>query len=202
MERVLCFGDSITWGAVDKDGLGWVGFIKKDFGQDSENNPSVYNLGISGDTTDGLLKRFRIECEARLADGELGIVFAIGINDSRYINEEGNHEIPENKFVDNLEQLIEIAREFTDKIAFIGLMDLDDSKTTPIPWSPTKYYTNKNMRRYNSAIKSVCEKNSLPFVDMEGVIPIEMMPDGLHPNTEGHKLAAEKIQRELRGFFK
>jgi len=123
MERVLFFGDSITWGAVDQIGLGWVNLIRKDFYQDPENNPTAYNLGVSGDTTEGLLKRFRTECEARLVDGKLGIVFAIGTNDSRYTNSKDNHEIPVEKFSKNLEQLIKTAREFTDKIAFIGLTD-------------------------------------------------------------------------------
>lgn len=201
MERVLIFGDSITWGAVDKESSGWVNLIRKDFYQDPDTNPSVYNLGVSGDTTNGLLKRFRIECEARLVDGKLGIVFAIGINDSRYTNTKDNPEVSLEKFSTNLEQLVKMAQEFTDKIAFVGLIDVDESKTTPIPWRTTKYYTSENAHKYDSAIKSICERHKLPFVNMLGIIPKERMPDGLHPDAEGHKVAAEKIKEELKDFF-
>lgn len=197
MARILIFGDSITWGAVDPEGMGWANRLQKYLYSKSDRDISVYNLGISGDTTEGLLKRFRVECEARKIDESLKIIFAIGTNDSRYINTKETPEVTEEKFVENLEWLINVAREFTDKIVFIGLISVDESKTSPIPWSPTKHYTSENISKYDSAIKSVCDKQNLPFMDMSGVISNERMPDGLHPDAEGHRKIFEKVKDEL-----
>jgi|SRR3989344_76028 len=197
MARILIFGDSITWGAVDSENMGWGNLLQRYLYSSSEGDISVYNLGISGDTTDDLLKRFRAECEARKTDEGLRIIFAIGTNDSRYINTKDNPEVAEEKFVKNLEYLIRSAREFTDEIVFIGLTDVDESKTIPIPWSPTKNYTSENIRKYSSVIKSTCERQRIPFIDMSGVVSREEMPDGLHPNTEGHKKIFEKVKAEL-----
>src|SRR5476651_375488 len=84
--RILIFGDSITWGAVDEDGGGWAQRIKQ-YVDKKTLTPgyasSVYVLGVSGDTTEDLLKRFNSEVQSRLDDeSNLMIVFAIGTNDS------------------------------------------------------------------------------------------------------------------------
>lgn len=57
--NILVFGDSIALGLWDENG-GWVGrltefLIKRSIAADLEENFEVYNLGISGDTTEGLL---------------------------------------------------------------------------------------------------------------------------------------------------
>ena len=47
-------------------------------------------MGVSGDTSDDLIKRFPIECQSRRPDI---IIIAIGINDSRYIEHEDNPDV-------------------------------------------------------------------------------------------------------------
>ena len=132
----LCiFGDSIAWGASDEKG-GWVNRFKLSL-MDSIH---VYNLGICGDTTNYLLERFKVECEAR---EPTKIVFAIGINDSS-----SDSGIDIKKFEDNLNELAKQAKEFTNNIIFIGLTKVNESKTQVD-------YLNDKISEYDSVLKKV-----------------------------------------------
>jgi len=84
--RILIFGDSITQGFWDSEG-GWVQRIRKMYDLHKIDNiqddvPTIFNLGVSGDSTDEIIQRFETETRARLED-ELVIIFSVGVNDSR-----------------------------------------------------------------------------------------------------------------------
>ena len=60
-----------------------------------------------------------------------------------------------------------------------------------------------------NAIREVCELFSIPVLDMfkESGMPARVwawcenhMPDGLHPNDNGHKIIAHKLQRFLENL--
>ncbi|MCK4745124.1 hypothetical protein KAS41_03605 [Candidatus Parcubacteria bacterium] len=182
-KRICVFGDSISQGYNDYRGGGWINRLKKYFDL-SNYDISVFNLGVSGDNTFDLLKRFNIEAKAR--NPEL-IIFAIGINDSQYINSKNNPSVLLSDFNKNLLKLKNLSKKFTNKIIFIGLTKVDELKVMPIPWSITKYYDNKNIKKYDLIIKNFCEKNNLPFIEMFDLLKNEDLEDGLHPNSEGHK---------------
>lgn len=126
--NICVFGDSIVWGANDFEKGGWVERLKVHCLQDGSNR-DVYNLGISGDNTDKLLKRLEFETTLREPDV---IVLAIGINDSQYISTKDNHRIGLEKFKDNLSELTKISKKFTDKIIFVGLTMVNEARTMPI----------------------------------------------------------------------
>ncbi len=69
MAGILVFGDSISYGAWDIEG-GWVSRLRKflDKKNLSEENfdCKVYNLGISGDNSSGVLNRFEFETRQRI----------------------------------------------------------------------------------------------------------------------------------------
>ncbi len=69
--------------------------------------------------------------------------------------------------------------------------------------------TGKTLKDYVDAMKEVCERYSIPVIDMfsiSGLNPIVesiknmYMPDGLHPNAEGHKLMANIMKYHLNLF--
>lgn len=195
MEKNICiFGDSIAWGAFDTEKGGWVNrlkiFLEKKF-----KSVAVYNLGISGDITDDVLERFESESRAREANI---LVFAIGINDSRYIKSKDNPRISSEKFKNSLKDLIAKSRAFTDKIVFIGFTDIDESKTMPIPWRPNTYYDKENVSLYDQALKSVCKEEKAFYIGMTGALDIiNDLTDGLHPNSKGH----EKMFLQIKDFL-
>jgi lysophospholipase L1-like esterase len=203
--QLFIFGDSITYGAFDREG-GWVTRLRKYLDGrtiDSEEKESylIYNLGVSGDNTDDLLTRFNPEINARLdKDEETIIVFAIGINDSQYVNEKENYRVSPLDFKRNLEILYKSATQYTSKIIFIGPTNVDESKTTPIKWANDRYYDNKSIKKYGTIIQGFCKEVSAPFLDMQGVLQSYDLSDGLHPNTEGFKKMFEQIKSFLADY--
>lgn len=196
--NICIFGDSITWGASDYEKGGWVERLKSYYMENRED-VDVYNLGVSGDNTADLLRR--LEVEVKMREPSL-IILAIGINDSQYIQRKGNYKINPDRFENNLSELLSLAQKITDKIVFIGLTTVDESKTTPIPWSPEKYYDNESVEKYDGIIKNFCKKNNLNYISMKEVISATDLEDGLHPNSQGHgkifKAVLKTIEKSLR----
>ena len=84
--RVLIFGDSITQGFWDTDG-GWVQRIRKAYDEETIKAdyelPTIFNMGISGDSSGDIVEQFEAETKARYNDDGIGFVFAVGVNDLR-----------------------------------------------------------------------------------------------------------------------
>lgn len=195
MEKTICiFGDSITWGAWDQKNGGWVTRLRRFFETSGDYIAEIYNQGVPDDSTDDLLKRFKVECAAREPNI---IIFAIGTNDSQYIKTSDNSRVPLKKFKNNLVKLIREAKKFSNKIIFVGLTKADEKLTMPIPWAKEKFYDNDNITKYNSIIKKVSTKHGLPFIDMFDLLSTKDIADGLHPNSGGHKKMFLRIKNFL-----
>lgn len=203
--KVLIFGDSITHGAWDTEKGGWAQRLKLFLGEKScssdEVDYTVYNLGISGDTTEELLKRLKFEAQQRIGEEETLLIFAIGINDTQFIHDKGRLRTPLEDFKSNIQEIIKIAQVFSSKIVFLGLTPVDEAKTTPIPWNKNKSYKNEIIKKFNEAIKEICDKESIPFIEvLDDFLQRnyeDLLEDGLHPNPEGH----EEIFKIVKKFL-
>src|SRR3989304_4152501 len=87
MDKTICiFGDSVVHASFMK--VGWVDlfrqYLEKKYPNDSIE---IYNLGISGNTSEDILKRFEAEILAR---DTTSIIIAVGVNDSGYIQDPSN----------------------------------------------------------------------------------------------------------------
>lgn len=191
--KIFIFGDSITEGYYDDEKNGWVNRLKVGLGKDE-----IYNLGISGDTSEDLLERFDADVKGKKPDR---IVFSIGINDSVYLPNEKRNYIDLDKFKENLGMLIKKARLLTNSIVFVGLTSVNEKLTKPIPWVTEMYYTNEEIKKYDDAIRRICKREKLKFIDIfsdfEKSDYEKMLSDGLHPNAKGHEWMANKIIKEI-----
>lgn len=208
MTQILVFGDSIAWGAWDREGGGWVERLWKVLAEkniaDPELHYRLYNLSISGDTTGWLLERFESEAKQRMDFREenerVVIIFAIGINDTKFILEQKATMVAAGQFESNVEALIQQARKHTPSVVFVGLTPVD--KKTEKYTKPLGYvYKNGHIKRFDGVIKSVCTKNGAHFIEIfdnfEARGSEELLEDGLHPNDTGHKL----ISKTVKGFL-
>ena len=212
MARILVFGDSITYGAWDAMRGGWADRLKSFCMERELENPEfdypVYNLGISGDNSREMVKRFEFEASQRLEEDEPIIIFAIGINDSQFVKSEDDFRVPKNEFRKNIEQLIKFSRKFSSKIVFIGLTAVDELKVNPNPWDNNKSYKNEYIEKYDFIIKSICKEKKIHFINIyEEFNKLDykkLLEDGLHPNSEGHKKIFEIVRDFLmeRGIVK
>lgn len=110
-------------------------------------------------------------------------------------------KVPPAKFRRNLEKLIDQAKKYSSKIAFIGLTPVDEVKVDPIPWSADFSYRNELVRQYDTIIKDVCLKNNVLYLELFDNLMksefIETLIDGVHPNSQGHDMIFKLIGREL-----
>lgn len=206
MARILVFGDSISYGAWDKKG-GWVQLLKGFLFEKSLADPNfdckVYNLGISGDTTEDLLERFEFEANQRAKREEEKpiIIFAIGLNDSYFIQSKNSIAVLEEKFKENIKKLINLAQKFSSKIIFIGLNPVDEPKVSPMPWDRDKSYNIETIKKYNEIIKEICNENNIYFIEIfEEFLKTDykkLLEDGAHPNALGHEKIYEIVKKFL-----
>lgn len=196
--NICIFGDSITWGAYDPDKGGWANRLKIYFEEKNEDI-EIYNLGICGNTTYDLINR--VENEARTRNSNL-IIFAIGINDSKYLNTTKSNLVSNNDFEKNINELYQLARKITPNTIFIGLTPVDEIKTNPTLWDSNISLLNKRIKEFNYIIGSFCIKNKLKFISMDNVLDKNNLIDGLHPNTQGHIKMYERIKEEIEEYIK
>jgi len=201
MKAILCFGASITFGRGDQVNGGWTGRLKK-YWEANDYYNAVYNLGIPGNTTADLLERFETECKARAVkkrdDDKFVILFGIGTNDTKYIDNTDNAQTLPKEFEENINKLINIAKKYSDKIGVIGLIPVNESKTNPYE---NTYFFNKRIKEFNSIMKKCCKNGSIYFIDLfskwESMKYNNLLGDGLHPNAKGYDLMFGQIKEFL-----
>lgn len=201
--RILIFGDSIVYGAWDTEG-GWANRLRKFYDEQKlsgkdEDPPTIFNMGVSGDSTNELVKRFTPEVEARNRYGNMAIVISIGTNDSR--TKAGKEFSNTEQYVQNLEKLLNKARQFTDKILFVGFPSCDESRSNPVAWRDTGY-TNERLGAFEQELVKFCHKQGVPIVKVfetfkEHDQKESLIFDGVHPNDTGHELIFNLVKPEL-----
>jgi lysophospholipase L1-like esterase len=204
MVEILAFGDSITYGVSDEKG-GWVSRLRRDLEKDDiakaqHVKNGVYNCGVRGDTTEDLLKRFDIECAGREGkEDNPVIIFAIGTNDCSV--ESGSSKVSPANYKENLSKLLAKAKNTGERVVFVGLTPVDETKTVPIPWKTERSYLNKSVIEYNAILKEFSKANGTCFVDVYrpfGKNPLSLLSDGLHPNSKGHQRIYKAVMKALK----
>lgn len=157
----------------------------------------LYNLSISGNTTEDIVKRFDVESKIYLKDEKAhAIIFSIGINDSRKINRKP--VLDQEKFRRNIISLIEKAQKFTPNIVFVGLTPIHPEL---VQWSEDETYNIEDVQIYNDIISSVCREKNVYFIEIfEKLLTLnysKLLEDELHYNTKGH----QEIFRMIKKFL-
>lgn len=199
--NILVFGDSITYGAWDKEKSGWVNRLRLALENDNSNNYyTIFNLGISGDVTEGIKNRFDNECKIRFNKNDNTIIiFSIGINDSQNIKDEDRVLL--GTFRNNVISLINSAKKYTNNILFIGLTKVDESKVTPLPWDKDKCYLNNKIIIFDKELKNICLENNVDYLYIYDLLELEELFDGLHPNNVGHQKICDKAKTKISKYF-
>jgi len=194
MDKNICiFGDSVTRATFIKNS--WVNLLT-DFlrSKYTDDNIEVFNLGINGDTSKGILKRFNIEARSR---NPQIIIFAIGINDSSFCNDE--QTVSETDFEKNIMAMINQARKYTDNIYFVGLVlgNKNWLKTLLSKYSLIPSYSISKAKKYNAIIKKIALENKCTYIHLIDKLTDDDFIDGLHPNGNGH----QKMFAEIKKYF-
>ncbi|MGM5479948.1 MAG: SGNH/GDSL hydrolase family protein [Nanobdellota archaeon] len=198
MVKILVFGDSIAWGAFDNEKGGWVERLKTHFLQNYEDQGvGIYNFSVSSNDTRGVLDFLESDVHKinQIEKEDLILLFSIGSNDLRYIDEPNNVFISKKEFDENLQKIIETAKKYSKNIIFTGLMKVDEKLTEP--WNENEFWKNKDIKNYNNIISKKCIENKINFIPLFNLIIRSDLSDGLHPNTKGHEKIFNHIKEQL-----
>ena len=210
MASILCFGDSITQGYVDLEG-GWTQRLRRRLDRDATipmgattfPAHAVFNLGVSGDTAEGLLARLEPELGPRRLGDQTIVVVAVGVNKTSFDLRTGRAAHDPERFAATRAELVAMARRHTDRVLLVGLLPRDEARMQPPPWSPdgAESHANDRIAAFNQAVRRVAAEGGVALVDcFDEVLAGDhaaLLHDGLHPNGAGHQLLADRIGERL-----
>lgn len=203
MASIICFGDSITRGESDAVYGGWADRIKtrliKQFMETGKDKVSVFNMGISGETTNGLIQRFQHEFLTRQAvDKQDTVLFGYGAND--LAKQDGNYLVDIETYIDNLRCCIEFSIEKGANVVLINVTPIS-ALLDGIPNINNRIRNDETICRYNQALLALSAKYNVDLIDV--YTPFNdrkesyLTADGLHPNNAGHELLYQVISSSL-----
>ncbi|TXK52098.1 arylesterase [Pontibacter qinzhouensis] len=171
MKRILFFGDSLTAGYGLMASQAYPGLIQQKLLEHGHAYTAI-NAGLSGDTTAGGVHRIE-----RWLDQPIAIfVLALGAND-------GLRGIPARETSQNLQEIInKVKKKCPDAKILLSGMEIPAIV-------PGRYAAEFRVLFRELALRN--NIHFLPFL-LEGVVGMRHLnlPDGIHPNAEGHKQLA------------
>jgi acyl-CoA thioesterase-1 len=198
--RICFFGDSIVQGTKDPTMLGWPGRLCSEAADDG-HDLTMYNLGVRGDTSRTLRRRWRQEAGRRISPELSGVlVFAFGVNDT-LMNERGRWRVRPEQTLENAGAILADAAGWLPTL-MVGPAPVDDRRMPP-HGTPGQIWTADNDRigAASAALSEVARAADVPFLDVFG--PLRANPrwasaiaesDSIHP-PHGYALIAELVTR-------
>ncbi|WP_082383988.1 GDSL-type esterase/lipase family protein [Chryseobacterium sp. ERMR1:04] len=192
----LFFGDSITYGEYDGVFGGWVDILKRyalqKYNEGAKNELILFNLGIGGETTEGLVKRIPHELRARnSADGNV-VFIGYGANDLAI--KEGIQMVNTENFKTNILTAIQHAKQYSHDIYLVSILPFSKNVDGVVAASG-KLRTNEEVLVYNQIVKDIATENSLTYIDFYTALLEDkeflLSADGIHPNEKGYGMMAE-----------
>ncbi|NEU08485.1 SGNH/GDSL hydrolase family protein [Flavihumibacter sp. R14] len=205
MTNCLFFGDSITYGEYDGISGGWVDILKRychSRYQENRNEVNVFNLGIGGETTAGLLKRLDVESNVRKSPDENLIFISYGANDLAILN--GEQLVVPEKFRENLITAVSKAKALTEHIFLISALPVSE-RIDGITVASGKLRTNETVIAYNQIIAEVASVSRVEYIDVYSIFFKDkenlISKDGVHPNEHGYKLISEFVKPIIEKYL-
>jgi lysophospholipase L1-like esterase len=214
--RIVCFGDSVTFGWNIRHDLSYPYLLEKKL-EGNYPEVKVINSGVGGNTvTDALA---RIEKDVLSYKPHL-VIINFGLNDGMLKKQAGNiqptagslfykkdssYYFPQvniSDFDERYRQIISVLKDNSVSIIILGM--------TPVagifPEGQEADFRKKQKDIYlvyNERISKIAAENTLDFLNIWEVISSQsvldeyIQPDGIHPNEAGQKLISESIYKYI-----
>ncbi len=206
-KTIVAFGDSIT--AKRKDVVVYAELIKHEF--EKKNIPiNIVNSGIPGNTTEHAKVRFEKDVLAHKPDLT---VIQFGTNDSAYdvwkTPPATKPRVDIKVYEKNLRDFIKALKKQKSKVILVVPPPLVWTEKMiemygKPPFDPKERDGfNVSLRKYNEVLRKIAKSEKIPLVDMfeayleydkmEGQSMERLLPDGIHPNSEGQEIEARLL---------
>jgi lysophospholipase L1-like esterase len=184
--RICFMGESFINGTGDSTHLGWAGRLCVTLSQQAYQ-VTYYNLGIRGETSTELSRRWQTEAERRLQIGhDNRIVFSFGINDTTIENGKLRVEVADS--LRNARLILSTAKQ-----RYPVLM------VSPPPTADSERHA--RVQELSENFAAICQDLEIPYLDVftpllsSNVWMTEVrVGDGSHPNATGYAELAQLVQ--------
>lgn len=186
MTELICLGDSLTYGPGVPGSRKWTALAARD-------GLSITNLGVSGDTTAGMLARLQnLQCKGA------SVLVLGGTNDIFYAGTDATARCSLGAIVQQLQAL--------SVPVLVGIPLPVCPQDAPQKWAKLANFRESALllEDYCRWLRTFCEAFDIPVVDFradflsaDGSVRRELFLDGLHPNAQGHALMAKRLQEAL-----
>jgi len=184
--KLVCIGDSLTTGFGVFRNEKWTEILKDRYGFD------IVSKGVNGDTTTGMLDRFRNDV---VLSGATHVLIMGGCND-----------LMSNRKLKNVKENLKLMAEEASKNSIIAVMATEPPLIPDMAkrkWgSDANYeYAAENGILLREWLLDFCSENSIKCIDLYGLFEDELMRtspkdlyiDGLHPKKLGHEMIAGMV---------
>lgn len=186
--KIVCMGDSLTEGYGIETHYRWSDLLSHDM------NIEIINSGISGDTTGGMLARFK----SMVIDYSPSHVIITGGTNDLSLN------ISDEQIISNILAMTRYAR-YNDIISIIGIPTMiyhNDSAVCGSIFLDQDILKNR-MEVYRNKLKRFAKEDGLAYIDFStGMTPDLYLEDRLHPDEAGHKIMMENAKAVLKNILK
>jgi lysophospholipase L1-like esterase len=202
--RIVTFGDSLT---APRPGV----VTYSDVLQTNlrEHGVAVINSGVPGNTSTQARARFDRDVLAKHPDL---VIIQLGANDAAidvWKNPPANGpRVDIGTYRDNLEYFI---RALKERNSAVILMTPNRFAWTPrlrsLYGKPPYRVTSDDgfnfmLDRYSDAVREIARREKVALIDAANLVPASALLDGMHPNTEGHRIVAGRLLPVVRALLK
>lgn len=185
--QVVCFGDSITYGA-QVDSHSWVYFL-------SQDHPDIdfVNAGRSGRKTAD--KEELLPVLKKYPNANDYLIF-LGVNDLK----NGNDSMV-NSCVENMQWMINEIRKVNNKAKIVILAPSDINLQTMNEINKKKEYnenTKQSLYKLEQKYKELASTEHTSFISLLHIVSKANYADGLHPNIAGQKEITKAVWKGLK----
>ncbi|MGX5174388.1 SGNH/GDSL hydrolase family protein [Aliikangiella sp. IMCC44653] len=206
--KIFCFGDSVVWGESDELGGGWCERIKLLALQGKitpNSQPSkslecfVYNLGIGGETSDGLARRIENELASRVIRAQQNwVIVSPSINDIAI--KKNKNTVPLSYFERNMIACINAAKALGCRVILNEMLSVSDVIDGRLN-SHSKLLNNADVKIYNQKVSEIALQQNCHLIGFTNMIKASdkqlFAVDGVHLNAQGHEIVAIEIMQQL-----
>jgi lysophospholipase L1-like esterase len=192
--EIAVLGDSIANGCFDETGKGWILRLLEKLNAQRPYSYYLNNYAFAGDRSADVFHKL---CHSVIPMRPDVLIIAVGTNDiSRWVKADNPTNMSFPLSLDYWERILDIARKNIKKIIVAGLIPCDESRYPKAGLGDRpSWRKNDDVQAYDSWLKAFSREHELLFLDFHDGFAAaggaELLLDGTHPNTEGHRWMAD-----------
>lgn len=194
--EVVCFGDSITYGAL-VDGHSWVWQLQREEGSSAVQPFHFINAGRSGRKTSDTSE---LPPVLKAHPAPQVFIFFLGVNDLK----DGNDQMVA-AAVQNMQWMIRRVKAQAPKAHILLLAPSDINTADMSQINKDKLYnehTKSALVKLAGAYQRLAKQEHTDFLSLLPVVSEDAYADGLHPNQKGQQQLKSAIWKKIKSYAK